>query len=731
MTENRFAPTVLLVSTMLFASIRAEAQVNGSAVAKPSDPCCSIVAVDARAGIVTAKINANGNVFQFKPANAAALSTLRAGQAVYANLTNHQVSLDGRTVCCTMTSAPTAVTAVPAAPIVRQPVASAPIATTPATSSAAPNQLGTGAKLAAAGAIHAFELPTITYGTPQPITLVRRPTEVVETRQVTSRVGGKNVTGRILRLRGLSGIEQAPGLPEGARRLLEIHVRTLDPNQPHDYIVNSDLAEQWMQTHPVPADIKTSDNGSHRQHCSGADYLTKANCDYQAAGDAVKAVQGEAKKDWNHASDELTHDWSMAAGCFADKTLPLHDIPVSFSITPNLTIPLGAVANGAGMATSVGNSTASAKVDGSVGLGFPLQSDFTASLDLFYIPCLPFVVRPKSIAATGTMVVGEKLTASVTATGKFDKTFKIPPTGGPKIPIQMIPIVIGGVPVAELDVSAYIEGNVEVGGNGKADGHFELNNPHKATFAFACDGGGCGSQMQQIPDPTTVSESAEIKGQVFVKPSVYTALQLDFDYDLLSARAGPQPYLLGMASGCVEASAQQASNGTSTSEENHALTADLDWGVELRAEALVAGQVVGNPYVHSVTGDKHLWFRDLAPGGSTALIANVQSGGPASVAKPASYKVKMPACYPYTNRILYQVTWTGGAAPTNNSACQWQPGRGTCQFDPTKDLLINLTWPAAGSYSLTVVPVSDEHHRTFTPAPQATQVAVTIAPGGG
>ena len=485
-----------------------------------------------------------------------------------------------------------------------------------------------------------------------------------------------------------------------------------------------------MQTHPVPADIKTSDDGSHRQHCSGADYITKANCDYQAAGDAWKAVQDAAKKDWNHASVELTHDWSMAQGCFADVTLPLNNIPVSFSITPSMTIPLGAVASAAGITTSFRNATGSGKVDGSVGLGFPLQSDFTASLNLFFIPCLPFVVRPKSIAASGTMLVGEKLTASVTATGKFDRTFKLPPTGIPKIPIQMIPIVIGGVPVAEVDVSAYIEGDIEVGGSGKADGHFELNNPHKATFAFSCDGGGCSSQRHLIPDPTTVSESAEIKGQVFVKPSVYTALQLDFDFDLLSARAGPQPYLLGMASGCAETSGQQTTAGASTSEENHALTADLDWGVELRAEALVAGQVVGNSKVYPVTGDKQLWFRDVAPGGSNALIDNVRSAGPATAARPASYKVKMPTCYPYTNRILYQVTWTGGAAPSNNSACQWQTGRGTCQFDPTKELSINLTWPTPGDYSLTVAPVSDDHHRTFSPAPPPTQLAVTVTPAG-
>ena len=761
MMEPRFAPAALLVSIALLTSGRADAQVNRATLGKPATPtpCCAIVAVDAKAGIVSAKVNANGNVFQFKLTNPATLSTLSAGQAVYANFTNHQVSLDGRTVCCTMTSGPQAATAVAAAPIVREPAASAPIvrepvasapivrepaasapiAPAPATSRAAPDQASTDGKSAAAGAIqiHPIRLPIIAYGTPQPIPSGPRamnPSQVrqlTSVRQLTARVGGSEVTGKVLRLRGLAGIEQAAGLPDGARRLLEIHVRTLDPNESHDYIVNTELAEQWMQTHPpVPDDIKPSDGGSHRQSCSGADYVTKANCDYQAAGDAVKAVQDEAKRDWNHASDELTHDWNMAESCFADHTLPLNDIPVSFSITPGLTIPLSSVANGAGVSTSFKNGTSSGKVDGSVGLGFPLQSEFVAKLELFYIPCLPFVVRPKSLAANGTMLVGEKLTVSVTADGQFDKTFRIPPTGGPKIPIEMIPIVIAGVPVAELDVSAYIEGSVEVGGRGKAEGHFELNNPHKAIFAFACDGHGCGSEMQQIPDPTTVSESAEINGQVFVKPAVYTALQLDFDYDLLSARAGPQPYLLGMASGCVEASAQQASNGESTSEQNHALTADLDWGVELRAEALVAGKIVGNPYVHSVTGDKHIWFSDLAPGGSTALIANVQSAGPAAAAKPASYKVKMPTCYPYTNRINYRVTWTGGATPTQNPACQWQAGRGTCQFDPTKDLLINLTWPTAGDYSLTVLPVSDDHHRTFSPAPQATKVAVTVAPGG-
>ncbi len=737
MTKSCFAPAALLASMILLSPAGAGAQ-NGAGPQKPGAPCCNIVAVDRASGLVTVKVNTNGTVFEFKPSNPATLAGLKPGQAVYANFTNHQVSLDGRTMSGTMTSAPRASTAVLPAPTVREPAApasssAAPTSAASTLSGAASRNPGTSAPMATTIiAIDPIRLPTISYGTPQPAqTAGRRPTDLSELRPVTTRIGGRDVTTKVLRLRGLAGIEQAQGLPDGARRLLAIHVRTLDPNQPHDYIVNTELAEQWMAAHKVPDDIKTSDGGSHRQHCSGADYVTKANCDYQAAGDAVKAVQDEAKKDWNHASDELTHDWNMAQDCFADKTLPLNNIPVKFSITPNLTIPLSSVANGAGVKSSFTNASSSGKVDGSVGLGFPLEGDFVAQLNLFYIPCLPFVVRPKSIAANGTMLVGEKLTASVTATGSFDKTFRIPPTGGPKIPIQMIPIVIAGVPVAELDVSAYIEGDIEVGGSGKADAHFELSDPHKASFSFDCNGGGCSSRLKPVADPATVMESAEIKGQVMVKPSVYTALQLDFDFDLLSARVGPQPYLQGIASGCAEASAQQASDGTSTSEENHALTADLDGGIKLRAEALVAEQVVGKPWTPSMTGNKHLWFRDLAPGGSTALVATVQSAGPVTAAKPASYRVKMPTCYPYTNKVQYRVTWTGNATPAPNSLCQWQAKGGTCQGDPAKDLVINLTWPTAGAYSLTVVPVSDDHHRSFSSAPQVTQVTVSAAPGGG
>ncbi len=117
MIESRFAPAALLVSLVLLSAAGARAQDSGTngdvTRASLHDPCCMIVAVDAETGIVTVKVNATGNVFQFKPngfspvdSYRAALASLKPGQAVYANFTNHQVSLDGRTACCTMTSGP-------------------------------------------------------------------------------------------------------------------------------------------------------------------------------------------------------------------------------------------------------------------------------------------------------------------------------------------------------------------------------------------------------------------------------------------------------------------------------------------------------------------------------------------------------------------------------------------------------------------------------------------------
>lgn len=577
-------------------------------------------------------------------------------------------------------------------------------------------------------------IPSLSAGAPQPATATNArlltPANKWDVRTVAARSGGRTGTAQILHLRGLEGIQKAQGLPDGARRLLAMHVQTLRPGDPNHYMVNTQLAEEWIRAHPVPADIKPRDSGSDSH--AGCHALS-VHCAEEAAQHAGGQVSQEWQKaweqataDWKHASDELTKDWNAVEGCFADHTLPALHVPIRDSIAPTMTVGLETSGS-----KSVGGGTASGSVKGTLGLGFPMVSDFQTTIEVFYIPCLPFVVRPKSIAGSGTMAVGERITTVLSAAGAFDRQFTIPPTGGPQIPIEVIPIMIGDVPIAELDVSAYIEGNVEVGARGRADARFQLDNPHKANFTFTCSGSGCSASSRPIPDPTTMTESAQIQGQVFVRPAVFTALQLDFDVDALTARAGPEPYLLGTASGCGAVTASQTVGGSSTSAENSLLAADLDWGVNLRAEALVARQVVGKPYIDSLTGNKHLWFRDLAPGGSTALIVAANGPTQAVVAKQAAYKVRMPSCYPYPNAVKYHVSWTGNATAAANAACRWQSNGGDCTFDPTKDLAFGLTWSTAGSYAVSVVATGDDHHRVFAPAPKSTQVAVTVSTAGG
>jgi hypothetical protein len=67
-------------------------------------PCCSITRINTRTDLVEAKVNATGEVFEFKVTNPALLQSLKAEEALYANFTTQQVSVDGRTPCGTIVS---------------------------------------------------------------------------------------------------------------------------------------------------------------------------------------------------------------------------------------------------------------------------------------------------------------------------------------------------------------------------------------------------------------------------------------------------------------------------------------------------------------------------------------------------------------------------------------------------------------------------------------------------
>jgi hypothetical protein len=78
--------------------------------------CCSVTSIDKKSGVVSAKESATGRAFQFKVGDGKLLSSLRLGQAAYANFKTNQVSLDGKTACCSILSGSTAATTPISAP---------------------------------------------------------------------------------------------------------------------------------------------------------------------------------------------------------------------------------------------------------------------------------------------------------------------------------------------------------------------------------------------------------------------------------------------------------------------------------------------------------------------------------------------------------------------------------------------------------------------------------------
>ena len=184
----------------------------------------------------------------------------------------------------------------------------------------------------------------------------------------------------------------------------------------------------------------------------------------------------------------------------------------------------------------------------------------------------------------------------------------------------------------------------------------------------------------------------------------------------------------------------QSSSGSSTGTESHGLTVDLDWGIDLRAEALGGGQKLGE-IKRTILGPQHLYFKDLI--NSTSLVAAVS--GPVQVAAGhgAPYMVSLPSCYPYKEQVLYRITWTGNASPNASTpaggihaastlgasslgtGCTFTSSQADCWVDPTKPIMMTLTWPSPGSYTVAAKIVKDKHERAFTPA-TPTQVHVTV-----
>jgi Cu/Ag efflux protein CusF len=111
--------SVLIVAALLAA-------LAPTARAQALQPC-SIAAIDARTGVVSAKVNASGAAFQFRVTDAALLKSLKVGQEVYANFTTRQVSLDDKRILGEIISPPQAAAPPAASMTAPKPVSPPPV----------------------------------------------------------------------------------------------------------------------------------------------------------------------------------------------------------------------------------------------------------------------------------------------------------------------------------------------------------------------------------------------------------------------------------------------------------------------------------------------------------------------------------------------------------------------------------------------------------------------------
>jgi hypothetical protein len=679
--------------------------------------CCSITGIERGTGVVSAKVNATNQAFQFKMNDARALASARIGQAVYANFRTGQVSLDGRSSCCTI------ITGGPTAPVPPPPP---------------PGGLAAGETRTVA-LPSAGKPPVLTFGAPRAISVGNRLATLnasvvqrgdhFEIREL--RLPNLATPKRALHLQGLDGIENAPEiLPEEVRGLLQIHARKTPKGQQTHYIVDPEVVRKWATDHPEARDIKPKSG----KKCKGSEW-ERLRCRTQKSWDNLEEMTDEQ---WDKLIAQATEWWDEAAKKLKECTTSTdgwkdHSLtgPMSrIQFSSNRSIPLSASKSG-----EDGGLKGSVRVD--VNVGIPIKGDVLVGTEFFYIPCLPGVYRLKSIAAEGNITVGEQLGVTVEALGAFNKTI---PVGEYQIPLYVVPIVINGVPVAEFDVSAHLEGNLVVDIKAEARGQFTLTNSHSVNFDVDCNSRRCTAnqikgQGPNVSSTTTTSESAGIRGQVTLTPKLYTALEANFDINVLTARAGPEPFLIGEAAACLGAAGTQTSGGGSSGAQGGSMMADLDWQVDFRAEALVLDNLVGDRYNRNIRAREHLWWKDLAPGGSTALVPLVSGPEQATVGQPVVYAARL-VCHPWTRPVKYRITWTGNATPaivagSGAPNCTWQAASGDCTFAHDRDLKFSLRWSGTGSQTVSVAITGDDHVSRFSPAPPPRTVAVVVGPTSG
>ncbi|HTG32306.1 MAG TPA: hypothetical protein VLB76_05200 [Thermoanaerobaculia bacterium] len=349
-----------------------------------------------------------------------------------------------------------------------------------------------------------------------------------------------------------------------------------------------------------------------------------------------------------------------------------------------------------------GSFSANAQLEGSV----TAQLNFGLKRKKVFGKCVPYGVKFQNVHAFGnaTSTAGITLTGGLAYQNTFGPwdiskahLFSFTYWAGP------IPITIGfNLPItAGLDLGASVTGTINYNGNYVASG----------TFDYVCtldDCSGSANFENTSPTGSTQSITGSVSGHIKPVPHVDVAIRAYlYDDALLYAQVGVRPYLLGDLWGYTGNTCGDA-DGNGNNESVHALTFDLDRRIDITAEAKIIGR---DPWQRTLrTGSVvHMGFWDLI--NSDAMQPLLQGPANLNVGTAGNYNVKIRPCWPYTDKVTYQLNWGDGSAA--------QPLEGV----PGTDVPASHTWTAAGSPAVTATSVQDLHGRTLN---QSTSLTVQV-----
>jgi len=283
----------------------------------------------------------------------------------------------------------------------------------------------------------------------------------------------------------------------------------------------------------------------------------------------------------------------------------------------------------------------------------------------------------------------------------FKVTFFIGPI--PVIIKVSLPISIG------LDLKASLQGSITSNSAQTSLG----------TFDYTCTFSGCNgtSSFHQTGAPSSQPITGSVSGHVQPEPWAEVALRAAlYADDIAYLQLGVRPYLLGDLWGFFGNDCGDA-NADGVFETVSGLTFDLDWQLHVNARAAF----LKDPEKHPAkpkdlfkTSPFHLLFKDLI--GSSAIQPMLVGPSSAPVNVGQTYLGKMRPCWPYDDKVSYDLAWGDGASSPASE-------------DPGTFFSAGHTWTSAGTRTLALTALRDDHGRTLA---ETTRRDVDItAPSGG